>query len=188
MHIHELVVRYGWFFYPLVFLWTFIEGETVVILSGAASRKGFVSLPLLVGVAWAGSFLGDQFWFVIARHLGTHVTARFPSMVPAIQMATRTLERNNTLFILSYRFVYGMRNVASMVIGASEISWTRFAILNFISAGVWSVTFAGGGYLAGREIEDFVGVAGWTSVAFLAISLGAAGFAYHRRSKSRSTV
>lgn len=39
----------------------------------------------------------------------------------------------------------------------SDIPWARFAALNFVAAGIWAVTFAGGGYLAGAALQHVVG-------------------------------
>ena len=72
------------------------------------------------------------------------------------------LEKYSTAFILSFRFVYGIRNFSSFAMGMSSLSWRRFAVLNFIAAGIWAVCFAGAGYLAGMALQHVVGEAAGT--------------------------
>lgn len=184
MHVHELIAHYGMLFYPLVTGLTFLEGESVVILSGAAARTGAVSLVPLIACAWLGSFLGDQFWFAIARRHGKKALARLPGVESRFAKASSLLERHSVLFILCYRFVYGFRNVASLAIGASKIPWLRFALLNFVSAGIWACTFAIGGYMAGAAMEQAFGKAsGLVATVVAACILAACMVAWlrHRR-------
>src|SRR2546430_17585660 len=78
MDINQLIAHNGACFYGIVFLWTFLEGETVVIFAGFAAAQGLVDPVLLLGAAWLGSFAGDQFYFGIARHFGVRLLQRFP--------------------------------------------------------------------------------------------------------------
>ena len=67
------------------------------------------------------------------------------------------LERYDTWFILTFRFIYGVRNFASFAMGLARINPLRFAVLNFIAAFVWAILFAGGGYLFGHALETAFG-------------------------------
>jgi membrane protein DedA with SNARE-associated domain len=162
MEIIDLISRYGNFFYGIVAAWTFLEGETIVIFSGIAAREGMVNLTTLVACAWAGSFLGDQMYFALGRHAGAKVLRRYPRWQPGVDKALSLLEKYSTAFILSFRFVYGIRNFSSFAMGMSSLSWRRFAVLNFIAAGIWAICFAGAGYLAGMALQHVVGEAAGT--------------------------
>jgi membrane protein DedA with SNARE-associated domain len=155
--IVEWIQDYGEWFYAITFIWTFLEGETFVLFAGLAARQGILSLDLLILTAWLGSFAGDQFYFWIGRHWGNHLLRRFPRWSPGVHAALDMLRRYDTWFILSFRFIYGVRNFSSFAMGTSGLSWVRFLVLNFIAAGVWAVTFAGTGYLVGAAFEDLLG-------------------------------
>jgi membrane protein DedA with SNARE-associated domain len=162
MEIIDLINRYGDFFYGIVAAWTFLEGETIVIFSGIAAREGMVDLVTLIACAWGGSFLGDQLYFALGRHAGARMLRRYPRWQPGVDKALGLLEKYSTAFILSFRFVYGIRNFSSFAMGMSTLSWRRFAVLNFIAAGIWAVCFAGAGYLAGMALQHVVGEAAST--------------------------
>jgi len=157
MEIIDLINRYGDLFYGIVALWTFLEGETIVIFSGIAAREGMVDLVTLVACAWVGSFLGDQLYFMLGRHAGPRMLRRYPRWQPGVDKALGLLEKYSTAFILSFRFVYGIRNFSSFAMGMSPLSWRRFAVLNFVAAGIWAICFAGAGYVAGMALQQVVG-------------------------------
>ena len=155
--VNQLIADHGAWFYPLTFFLTFLEGETFVIFAGAAAQQGVLDLRLLVVSAWAGSFAGDQFYFFVGRRYGRKLLARFPRQRGSVDIALEFLRRYNVWFILSFRFIYGIRNVSSFAMGTSGLSYARFLVLNFIAAGVWAVSFAGAGYLLGHAFEAMLG-------------------------------
>jgi membrane protein DedA with SNARE-associated domain len=168
MEIFDLINRYGDLFYGIVALWTFLEGETIVIFAGIAAREGMVDLVTLIACAWGGSFLGDQLYFMLGRHAGARMLRRYPRWQPGVDKALSLLEKYSTAFILSFRFVYGIRNFSSFAMGMSTLSWRRFAVLNFVAAGIWAVCFAGAGYIAGMALQQVVGdMAGTLSLTLL---------------------
>ena len=155
--VNQLIADHGAWFYPLTFVLTFLEGETFVIFAGAAAQQGVLDLRLLIVSAWLGSFAGDQFYFFIGRRYGQRLLARFPRHRGPVDIALGFLRRYNTWFILSFRFVYGIRNVSSFAMGTSGLSYGRFLALNFIAAGAWALSFAGAGYLLGHAFEAMLG-------------------------------
>lgn len=153
----ETIEAYGDLFYLVTFVWTFLEGETFVLFAGLAAHMGILRLDLLIACAWIGSYLGDQFYFFLGRRYGERLMRRFPRLQPGVAAATGWLRRWDVWFILSYRFLYGIRNFSSLAMGMSDITWIRFALLNFLAAGIWAVTFAGVGYIFGHAFEAVLG-------------------------------
>jgi len=157
MDIVEIIREYGEWFYALTFIWTFLEGETFVLFAGLAAKQGALRLDILILVAWLGSFCGDQLYFFIGRRWGNAVLRRFPRWQPGVEAALDLLKRYDTWFILSFRFIYIVRNFSSFAMGTSGLSWPRFLVLNFIAAGVWATTFAGTGYIVGATLQHMLG-------------------------------
>jgi len=157
LDIFQLIDDYREWFYLITFVWTFVEGETFVIIAGAAAAAGKLNIYLLTLCAGLGSFCGDQFYFFIGRNYGKYLLKRFPRWQPGIDASLTLLGKYHVGFILSFRFIYGVRNFASFAMGMSEVSWPRFFVLNFIAATVWAIIFAGSGYLLGRAFEHMLG-------------------------------
>jgi len=157
MDFHRLILEHGALSYLVTFAWTFFEGETFVIFAGFAASQGLVTWPLLLVSAWLGSFLGDQTYFWIGRYFGVRLLARQPLWRARVDRALGWLNRYDAAFILSFRFIYGVRNFSSFALGISRVPWRRFLILNFIAAGLWASIFVGAGYLCGHALGRVLG-------------------------------
>ena len=156
-------------------IWAFFEGETFVLFAAAAGRKfGTVDPWLLLISVWIGSCAGDQLWFYLGRKFGSKALHKIPAAEKRLASAFRFLDRNGTIFVLTFRFVYGIRNVSSAACGIAGMSRTRFTVLNIIGAGLWAGTFvAAGWYLAAmigkRHVWWLLSIAGFALFAFLVV-------------------
>jgi membrane protein DedA with SNARE-associated domain len=157
MDIQGLITEHGIWSYPITFLWTFFEGETFVLFAGFAAAQGLLNAPALLIAAWLGSFTGDQCYFWIGRRFGLRLLSRQPAWRARVDGALSWLKRYDAGFILSFRFIYGVRNFSSFALGISGIGWKRFLVLNFIAAGLWATVFVGAGYLCHRAFERMLG-------------------------------
>lgn len=152
--IQELLASYG---YYAILIITFLEGESIVILAGIASYQGLMDVWLVFACALFGSFCGDQFYFTIGRRYGPALLQRWPTLQDKTEWAFRLVRKHETLFILSFRFIYGVRNVSPFVIAMSGVPRLRFMALNFVAATIWALAFTFGGYFFGRALEHFLG-------------------------------
>ena len=147
------LIKYG---YAALALGTFLEGETILVIAGFLANRGYMSFPLVVIVAFAGTFFGDQLYFQIGRHGGGKILKRFPGFAEKAKRVRHLLSRHSTFAIFIFRFLYGLRAVSPFVIGMSHVSQKKFFIVNFISAVVWSAAVAAAGYFLGKGVETFI--------------------------------
>jgi membrane protein DedA with SNARE-associated domain len=177
MDIRELVAQNGAWFYLIIFAWTFLEGETIVLFAGVAAAQGLLDPWLLFFTAWVGSYCGDQTYFFLGRRFGTQLLDRFPRWRGGVDLSLRWLERYDAGFILSFRFIYGVRNFASFAMGLSAVRWERFLKLNLVAALLWASSFVSVGYFLGQALRavlgDVVRTFGYTMLGvFVALALG----------------
>src|ERR1700756_3350075 len=125
MDLQQLIAENGTCFYLIAFLWTFLEGETFVLFAGFAAAQGLLNPFLLLTAVWLRSFSRDQTYFWIGRCFGLRLLKRFPKWRHGVESALYWLERYNTGFILTFRFIYGIRNFSSLSMGLSAIHWKR---------------------------------------------------------------
>ena len=172
MDLPALIQHYG---YLVVFLGAFLEGETVLVLAGYAAHRGYLSLPAVIGVAFVGAVLGDQLYFFLGRHWGTPLVARLPHWRARADSVRNLLKRHDASFILSLRFLYGLRTVGAVVIGMSGIPPTRFVVFNVFGAMIWSMAVGVSGYLVGSMaallIRDLSRYEEWVAAVIAAVSL-----------------
>ncbi|OAN44701.1 hypothetical protein A6A04_07700 [Paramagnetospirillum marisnigri] len=160
--IHVLK-EYGFLLYPFITAWTFVEGETVVIVTGVLASEGRfnISVELLALSALTGSFFGDQLYYYIGRKYGTPLLTRWPKLTTRVDWAFQAVNRSPVLFILSFRWIYGVRNFAPFIVGIAGVPRVKYLVLNFIAATIWAHCFAWGGYLIGRKLEEWLGESKW---------------------------
>jgi membrane protein DedA with SNARE-associated domain len=185
----DLLSQYGAWFYLLTFAWTFIEGETFVIVAGFAAAQGLLNAPLLLLAAWLGSFAGDQCYFWIGRNFGLRLLSRRPLWRERVDSALSWVKRYDKWFILTFRFIYGIRNVSSFALGISGIGWRRFLVLNLTAALLWALAFVGAGFFCGQAIKRMLGDAHRFSVLMLVaftVVLVAGSIYYRFRRRRRS--
>lgn len=153
MTLEQFVTEYG---YLAIFLWTFVEGETVVIVAGFFAHLGLLDINLVILSALVGSFSGDQLYYYIGRHGGAKLIAKRKTCQLNAEKVYRILHRHQYLLILTFRFYYGLRNVTPFAIGAAHIPRTRFFALNLIGASIWAVLFSYGGYYLGQTLKQYL--------------------------------
>jgi membrane protein DedA with SNARE-associated domain len=149
--IGALVSSYG---YLAVFAGALLEGETILVAAGFAAHRGLLDWWAVIGVAFVGATLGDQIAFLLGRWKGAALMARFPALAEKAPRVLGQLERHAGAFIVVVRFLYGLRIAGPLVIGASRVSFARFAFFNMIGAAVWAPLVAGAGYAFGLAIES----------------------------------
>lgn len=151
----EIWAQWGHYAYLGAAIWAFLEGETFVLFAAAlGAARGLVDPWLLIASVWFGSYAGDQLWFFLGKRYGASIVKRIPGGENHLGKASRLLQRYGDAFVLSFRFIYGVRNVASAACGIAGMSHVRFAILNFIAAGVWAASFVAAGWFLGERIAE----------------------------------
>jgi membrane protein DedA with SNARE-associated domain len=128
-----------------------------VLFAAFAAAQGLLNPALLFLATWLGSFSGDQTYFWIGRCFGLRLLNRFPKWRYGVESALYWLERYNTGFILTFRFIYGIRNFSSFAMGLSAVHWKRFLALNCLAAGMWAGSFVAAGYFLGHAFRAVLG-------------------------------
>lgn len=177
MSIESFISQYG---LAAIFLGAAFEGETSVVTGGLLAHQHLVSLVGSAAAAVTGSFFADQLFFFAGRRYRDTKRVRRIAEKPAFAKALDTLDRHPTIFILGFRFLYGLRTISPIAIGTSHIPARTFVVLNAISALVWGVLFTGIGYVFGDGLialvdkvmpkQKLVGVAILVAVAALVIT------------------
>ncbi|MFP5260195.1 MAG: DedA family protein [Acidobacteriota bacterium] len=149
----ELIAQYG---YLALFIGTFLEGETILLLAGFAAQSPDFNLDirLVILTAFCGSLAGDQTAFFIGRHFGRRLVERSEKWRQRAEKVHTMLRKYHEALILSFRFFYGLRNLTPFVLGTADITVVKFFLLNAIGAAIWAVSFALIGYAFGSLLEN----------------------------------
>ena len=151
--VQTLIEQYG---YLAVFVGCLLEGETVLVLAGFAAHLGYLSLPVVLGIAAVAGFTGDQILYTIGRRYGDRVFERFPRLALARPHAARLAHDYGAWAAFGVRFLVGMRLVGAITIGAIGLSPARFMMANAAGAIVWALAIGGAGYAFGQAFTMFL--------------------------------
>jgi len=154
--IHHFIEQYGLL---AVFLGCVAEGESAAILGGFFAHQNVFVLWHAIVAAALGAFAGDTCFFILGRSFADNRHVVRLRRRPGFRRAYRLLNTHPNIFVLSNRYVYGMRLVGGIAAGLSTIAAPRFVILNAISSTIWAVLFSTIGYVFGLGAEHFVGQA-----------------------------
>jgi len=181
--ISDFVESYG---YLAVFAGTLLEGETILIAAGFAAHRGLLDWPIVVLVALAGATLGDQCAFLLGRWKGEALIARFPALARRRARIHELLERHDRIFILTVRFIYGLRIAGPLILGSSRVPMIRFMVFNVMGAAIWSVVISGAGYSFGLAVTSLIAdVKRIEGIVLIVILAAGAAIWLWRRSRAR---
>ncbi|WP_263143906.1 DedA family protein [Pseudomonas sp. RIT-PI-AD] len=152
--LQQLLHDFGYF---ALFLGTFFEGETVLVLAGFLAFRGYLDINLVVLTAFFGSYAGDQLWYYLGRLKGRSLLQRKPHWQAMGDKALNHIRRHPDIWVLSFRFVYGLRTVMPVAIGLSGYPPLRYLLLNGLGAAVWAAALGWAAYHFGAVLETILG-------------------------------
>jgi membrane protein DedA with SNARE-associated domain len=152
VHVQQILKEYlelhG---YWVLFVGTFLEGEAILLLAGFLAFQGYLNILGVICTAWAGSFLGDQFYFYLGRLKGRGLLKRFHFIARKFREALKLIENYGNYVAFISRFTYGFRIVLPIILGITNLAPRTFLRINLASAFTWATVFSLGGYLFGKS-------------------------------------
>ncbi len=131
IRMEQYLREYG---YLALFIGTFLEGETILIIAAYLASKGMLNIYLVMLSAVSGTILGDQTYFYIGRIQGISFIQKRPTLKKKWIRISALIKRRENIIILGYRFVYGFRNITPFALGILNVSPIKYLILNFFAA------------------------------------------------------
>ncbi|WP_420474556.1 DedA family protein [Noviherbaspirillum sp. ST9] len=171
MDITYLIQTYG---YLAVALGSFLEGEAILLAGSLAAWHGHLSLPIVWIIAVIASFLGNLPYFFAGRRFGAVAMRRVPALRARRRRLERLLQRHHLLIVPALRFLYGLRIVGLVTLGAGRMPVWRYMLLDLAGAIVWAACVCAAGYGAGGLFRRVVEAGATTGqLAVVAGVLGA---------------
>ena len=167
-----LLQKFG---YLAVFVGTFLEGETILVMAGFFAERGHLQLLVVMFCAFSGAFTGHVFWFWLGRTQGVKLLDRFPKMKQHFGRGIRLFERYGAPAIFITQWLYGLRVTCAVIIGISRIRTLTFLVYEAITCMIWAAIIAGAGYYFGQAVERILGRAAhiemWGLASLLVIAI-----------------
>ena len=179
--------------YWILIFGAIIEGESILLLAGAAAYMGYFSLPLVMTISFIGAIIHDQLLYTIGKIGGITLLHRSKIFEKKSERAFALLKKYDHWLIMSFRFVYGIRTITPIVIGASDISFKRYTFLNIISAALWAMIVSSLGYVLADIIQSLIDAFEIfyiisTPILLIGVGIGIYYLIKHKKSKRKSAM
>ena len=132
-----------------------VPDEVLLTFSGyLVFRRTFVFVPTLFS-AFLGSACGITLSYMLGRVFDTYVLVKYGRYFHLTQERLAQVhawfERRGRWTLLIGYFIPGVRHLTGYVAGASELSYSNFALFAYTGAFCWATSFITLGYLLGEE-------------------------------------
>lgn len=170
-----LVHDYGLLVYVLLFVYCGLKSGSLPVFAGFAAYKGALDPGVVLGLTFAGGYLGDELRFALARRHGSGLLARWPWAQKGVEKARLLMAHYGVWYIFLYRYPKGMRTIGAFPVGLGPMSWPTFTLLNAASAALWAGLLIGAGYFFG---DVFASAESTWALASLALLVGFVALGY----------
>ena len=153
MSLEAFVTAYG---YPALAAGTILEGGTVGMVAGGLAHSGYLQLQWVIAIIFVCAFGADQFFFRVGKRSGRGLLEKRPRWAQRADRVRRFLVAYQVIAVLGFRFIYGMRTITPIVIGASGFGTRRFMLLNLCSTLAWATVVGSSGYFFGHLLETIL--------------------------------
>jgi membrane protein DedA with SNARE-associated domain len=177
--IVQFVMKHG---YSILFAAMFahqiglpLPGPLFLIAAGALAASGKLGLVPALGLAAAACVLADWVWYEAGRRRGDkvlhfiHRLTRDPDAHD--RRAKRIVSRYGLPLLLVAKFVPGLDAVAPPLAGTHQTSRVRFLAVDAIGACLYSIAYAGLGYVFSHDLNRAAAYAGRVGTVFTGVAL-----------------
>jgi membrane protein DedA with SNARE-associated domain len=147
------IAKYG---YIGIFIGTFLEGETTVLLGGIFSKLGYININRVVLWAFMGTFAGDCTFFFLGRTFGRKQIGKYEFLSSKVPLANKIIQKYGNFIIFILRFLVGIRAVVLLLLGCTDMKKSKFILFSVLNSILWSIIVSFIGYLFANVVYVFV--------------------------------
>lgn len=148
------MLHYLWI-YICFFFGIFLEGELVYISAIIAVSHGYLNIYLVITIAIIATICSDLVYFNLGKNRANKLMNN-PKWKTKIEAVNDRLTKHRQLFLVSYRFLYGLRVATPLVLGTQNITQLTFLKYSIISTVIWATLFTGLGLVFGELILNYL--------------------------------
>ena len=151
-------------FYVIIFVVAVVDSvlpivpsETLVIIGGVSAGLGNLWIPLVIVVAAAGAFIGDNMSYLIGREASDWVMRRQTRTEKGKRRMASIVEQvheRGGLLLITARFIPGGRTALTLSCGVTKQPRRWFVGWAAVAAVIWGNYAALLGFIGGKSFED----------------------------------
>ena len=148
----SLIVYRSW----IVFVGTFVLGDSIVLSAGALASQGHWGLPSVFGWALLGTVVSDTMWFSMSGRTLARIRrdpdrlVRFDRVVDKLDRWVGDHPHRGLLFV---KLLYGTRVLSLVYMSVKEVPTRRFVVFDTVGAMLWLGVLLPLGWIAGTQLD-----------------------------------
>jgi membrane protein DedA with SNARE-associated domain len=158
-----------------LFLYSLGGGFVALLGTGVLSYIGKMDITTSITIAFLANALGDIMLFYMARYQKSMMMEGLRKHRRKLALSHALMKKYGSWIILVQKFVYGIKTLIPIAIGLTKYDFKKFAVLNFISAGVWALVVGLGAYYSGApliKLAELIGEKPWIAPLLLVTFAG----------------
>jgi len=171
-----------------LFLYSLGGGFVALVGAGVLSFMGKMDLTTSIAVAFVANTIGDVMLFYMARYQKSMMMESIGEHRRKLALAHILMKKYGSWIVLIQKFVYGIKTLIPIAIGLTKYDFKKFAILNILSAGIWSLVFGLGSFYSGNALVKFAEIIGdkpWIAPIILIVLGGSLWFYLEKATKKK---
>lgn len=156
--IQQVLSFFQKFGYPMMFLGSFAEGVTVMLMGGFFAARGYFSFPLVWLMMFLGDVAGDIMWYYIGYFGGTKAVEKFDRIFKTkikkrVGRMRKFLEERGGKIIMGIKFTAGLCLVMLITAGTAKMKFKKFIKYDIMGSIGWTTLMCGLGYFFGESYD-----------------------------------
>lgn len=139
----------------------FLPGDSLLVVAGLFAAAGKLNVGLVMLAFFLGSVIGDSTGYWTGRWMGKTLFNREKSFIfkpSRVEKARGFFEKYGAKTVILARFIPIIRTFAPMVIGATEMPYSRFLPYSILGGLLWISSMVLAGYFLGGIVERALGI------------------------------
>lgn len=130
-------------------------GQSLLIVAVILAVRGNNSIYTIILAAWFAAIAGSTVGYAIGRIGGRALLQRLPVSEKRLDRVEAMCRRYGSLFVFVSRFLDGMRQLSSILVGCLNMPALQFSIMNILGASVWVCIWGLGIYYLDENMHAF---------------------------------
>jgi membrane protein DedA with SNARE-associated domain len=134
-----------------------VPSETLVIVGGVSAGSGELSIAIVVLVAAAGAFIGDNMSYFIGRQASERILKRYTRNEKSQQRLEKVIHQikeRGGLLLITARFIPGGRTLLTLTCGITRRDHRWFVGWIVAAASIWALYASLLGFIGGKTFQD----------------------------------
>lgn len=172
--------------YLAIAFFSFGGSILIVAATGIFSSFGKIDLGIALSLAALFNFLGDIFFFYLARYQKQSIMLHFKNHKRKLALSHVMFKKYGSFVIFVKKYIYGLKTLIPLSMGLSRYPFWKFAVYNFFASIVFTLSIGLSGYYASGFIVslfDKISDNPWIAPLILFSILGAIWYFLERATK-----